>query len=59
MLAQIGGNISVTSNVTTPDAESFRRSETQIAAMIARAVTLGPEIYSYLIGQRPLVTLQV
>jgi len=33
--------ISVTINVTTPDAESFRRSETQIAAMIARAVALG------------------
>lgn len=28
-------------NVTTPDAESFRRSETQIAAVLARAVSLG------------------
>ena len=33
--------ISVTFNVTTPDAESFRRSETQIAAMLARAVGQG------------------
>ena len=41
VLAQGGGSISVTINVTTPDAESFRRSETQIAAMISRAVTLG------------------
>jgi phage-related minor tail protein len=28
-------------NVTTPDADSFRRSETQVAAMLARAVQLG------------------
>ena len=28
-------------NVTTPDAESFRRSETQVAAMMTRAVQLG------------------
>jgi len=28
-------------NVTTPDAESFRRSETQIAALLARAVGQG------------------
>lgn len=33
--------LSVTFNVTTPDAESFRRSETQIAAMLARAVGQG------------------
>jgi phage-related minor tail protein len=31
----------VTFNVTTPDAESFRRSETQVAALLARAVALG------------------
>jgi hypothetical protein len=31
----------VTFNVTAQDAESFRRSETQIAAMLARAVSLG------------------
>ena|SRR5919108_1538832 len=35
------GALSVTVNVTTPDAESFRRSETQIAALLARAVALG------------------
>ncbi len=28
-------------NVTTPDADSFRRSETQVAAVLARAVSLG------------------
>lgn len=33
--------ISVTFNVTTPDADSFRRSETQIAALLARAVGQG------------------
>lgn len=36
-----GSGISVTFNVTTPDAESFRRSEAQVAAMVARAVALG------------------
>lgn len=36
-----GGGVSVTFNVTTPDAESFRRSEAQVAAMVARAVALG------------------
>jgi phage-related minor tail protein len=36
-----GSGIAVTFNVTTPDAESFRRSETQIAAMLARAVAHG------------------
>ncbi|MGQ0671669.1 MAG: phage tail tape measure protein [Hyphomicrobium sp.] len=36
-----GSSINVTFNVSTPDAESFRRSETQVAAMLARAVTLG------------------
>jgi phage-related minor tail protein len=39
--AQGRGEVSVTFNVTTPDAESFRRSETQIAALLARAVALG------------------
>jgi len=39
--ARGGAGISVTFNVTTPDAESFRRSETQVAAMLARAVALG------------------
>lgn len=36
-----GGGISITLNVSTPDAESFRRSETQIGAMLARAVSMG------------------
>lgn len=36
-----GGGVSVTFNVQTPDAESFRRSESQVAAMVARAVALG------------------
>jgi phage-related minor tail protein len=35
------GGISVTFNVSTPDADSFRRSETQIAALLARAVGHG------------------
>ncbi len=39
--AQGGAGVSVTINVSTPDAESFRRSESQIAAMLARAVTMG------------------
>jgi phage-related minor tail protein len=39
--AQGGGGVSVTFNVTTPDADSFRRSEAQIAALLARAVALG------------------
>ncbi len=38
-----GGGVNVTFNVTTPDAESFRRSETQVAAMLARAVSLGQQ----------------
>jgi phage-related minor tail protein len=39
--AEGGGGVSVTLNVSTPDADSFRRCETQIAAMLARAVALG------------------
>jgi lambda family phage tail tape measure protein len=39
--AQGGSGVSVTINVSTPDAESFRRSETQIAAMLSRAVAMG------------------
>ncbi len=31
----------ITFNVSTPDADSFRRSETQLGAMLARAVSLG------------------
>jgi len=36
-----GGAINVTFNVSTPDADSFRRSETQLAALLARAVGQG------------------
>lgn len=36
-----GGGVNVVFNVTATDAESFRRSETQVAAMLARAVALG------------------
>ena len=36
-----GAGPNITINISTPDAESFRRSETQIAAMIARAAQLG------------------
>ena len=39
--AQGGGGVSVTFNVTTPDVDSFRRSEAQIAALLARAVAVG------------------
>ncbi len=36
-----GGGVAVTFNVTTPDVEGFRRSETQLTAMLARAVGRG------------------
>lgn len=36
-----GGGINVTLNVTTPDVDGFRRSESQVAAMLARAVSFG------------------
>lgn len=36
-----GGGVNVTLNVSTSDAESFRRSEGQMAAMLARAVSYG------------------
>lgn len=39
--AATGAAASVILNVSTPDAESFTRSETQVAAMIARAAALG------------------
>ena len=39
--AAAGGAPAVVFNIQTPDAESFRRSETQIAAMLARAVAQG------------------
>jgi phage-related minor tail protein len=39
--AETGGAVNITFNVTTPDVESFRRSETQLAALLARAVAQG------------------
>ncbi len=39
--AQGGGAVNVTFNVTTPDAASFRRTETELSAMLARAVARG------------------
>jgi phage-related minor tail protein len=36
-----GGGVAVTVNIATPDAASFRRSESQIAATLARAVARG------------------
>ena len=39
--ASTTGAVSITFNITTPDADSFRRSETQIAALLARAVGQG------------------
>jgi phage-related minor tail protein len=41
-IAATGGSpVNVTFNVSTPDLESFRRSETQLAAMLARTVGRG------------------
>jgi phage-related minor tail protein len=34
-----GGNVTV--NIATPDADSFRRSETYLTGLIARAVSRG------------------
>jgi phage-related minor tail protein len=36
-----GRGMNVTFNIATPDAESFRRTETQIAAMLGRAIAQG------------------
>ena len=36
-----GGGVHITFNVATPDADSFQRSETQLAALLARAVAQG------------------
>ena len=36
-----GRNVTISMNISTPDAESFRRSETQIGAMLSRAVSRG------------------
>lgn len=39
--AQAGRALAVTMNITTPDADSFRRSEAQVSAALARAVARG------------------
>jgi phage-related minor tail protein len=39
--SQSGGGVNVTFNVTTPDAASFKRSEADLSAMLARAVARG------------------
>jgi len=39
--ADTGGAVNGTFNISTPDVESFRRSETQLAALLARAVAQG------------------
>jgi phage-related minor tail protein len=36
-----GGAVNVTVNITTPDAQSFQRSQSQVAALMARAVARG------------------
>lgn len=36
-----GGGVNVTVNIATPDAQSFRHSQSQIAALMARAVSRG------------------
>lgn len=40
-VSSTGGGVSVTVNVSTPDAGSFVRSEAQVTAMLARAVGRG------------------
>ena len=39
--SQGGAAVNVTFNVTTPDAQSFRRAEADVGAMLARAVARG------------------
>lgn len=39
--SQGGGSVHVTMNITTPDADSFRRSQTQVAAGLSRALERG------------------
>lgn len=41
VVAQGGGGISVVVNVSTPDVESFQRGQTQVAAAMARAISMG------------------
>jgi phage-related minor tail protein len=41
VVAQQGGGNTITINIATPDIEGFRRSESQVAAMLVRATALG------------------
>lgn len=41
VVAQGGAGPNITINISTPDVESFRQSQTQVAAMITRAAALG------------------
>lgn len=41
VVARGGGGAGITINIQTPDVESFRRSQSQVAAMITRAAALG------------------
>jgi len=41
IVAQGGGGQSITVNISTTDADSFRRSQSQVAAMLSRAVAMG------------------
>lgn len=41
VVAQGGGGSGITINISTPDIESFNRSQTQIAALVARAASAG------------------
>ncbi|MGH1418216.1 MAG: phage tail tape measure protein [Hyphomicrobiaceae bacterium] len=36
-----GSNVTVTMNISSPDVDGFQRSQTQVAAQLARAVSLG------------------
>lgn len=42
--AQAGAGMTIAFNVTSPDAESFTRSEAQISAMLSRAVARGQRV---------------
>lgn len=41
VVAQGSGGVSVNVNISTPDVEGFRKSESQVAAVMARAVSAG------------------
>lgn len=36
-----GGTVNVTMNISSPDADSFRRSQSQVAAGLSRAIARG------------------